>query len=112
MKYKHLSLLLLGCIICANTFSQPTIIKQKAIGGNGPDDLSMISLTKDGGLIGGGTSESNKSGDKTQNGRGYQDYWVVKLDKASNIQWDKTIGGNMEDFFSAVQQTDDGGYIL
>jgi len=39
-------------------------------------------LTNDGGLIAGGISLSNISGEKTENNRsaGYPDYWVVKYD--------------------------------
>jgi hypothetical protein len=29
---------------------------------------------------------------KTQNSRGNDDYWVVKLDENRNIIWDKTYG--------------------
>jgi len=34
--------------------------------------------TFDGGYILGGFSESNKSGNKSENSRGNADYWVVK----------------------------------
>src|SRR6478672_3972940 len=112
MTHKHLSLLLLGGIAYANTFSQPTIVAQKALGGKFSESVGAISLTKDGGLIAGGYSYSNKSGDKTQNSRGESDYWVVKLDKSRNIQWEKTIGGVIDDNLYALHQTRDGGYIL
>ena len=84
----------------------------KTIGGNSNDDLTAIQQTNDGGYILGGYSFSSKSGNKSENGRGFADYWVVKLDRNGNFQWDKTVGGNDEDFFSSLQQTKDGGYIL
>ena len=28
------------------------------------------------------------------------------------IQWQNTIGGNLQDFLSSIQQTPDGGFIL
>jgi hypothetical protein len=37
-------------------------------------------------------SSSGISGEKTQNSRGNDDYWVVKLDENRNIIWDKTYG--------------------
>jgi len=37
---------------------------------------------------------------------------VVKLDASGNIQWQNTIGGNIDDLLYSVQQTSDGGYIL
>jgi hypothetical protein len=84
----------------------------KTLGGNNRNELSALQQTSDGGYMLGGSSISNKSGDKTEDSRGASDYWAVKLDAAGNKQWDKTIGGNGEDFLSALQQTIDGGYCL
>src|SRR5258707_691962 len=43
---------------------------QKTIGGNSYDDLRSISQTLDGGYILGGTSDSDSSGNKTENSMG------------------------------------------
>jgi hypothetical protein len=56
-------------------------------------------LTKDSGVVLGGSSYSDISGEKTQNNRGQLDYWVVKLNSLNQIQWNKTIGGNGGDYF-------------
>jgi len=112
VKYKFTTLLFLAGIVYTNAFAQPTIKAQKTIGGNTEDMFTSMYLTKDGGLIAGGYSGSNKSGEKTENSRGGSDYWVVKLDRLGKIQWDKTIGGNSSDELSSLQQTSDGGYIL
>ena len=85
---------------------------QNTIGGNGFDDLGSLQQTADGGYILGGKSNSNISGDKTENSQGVLDYWVVKLDASGNIQWQNTIGGNGFDELISLQQTADGGYIL
>ncbi len=86
---------------------------QNTIGGDGGDFLVFIQQTADGGYILGGGSESNISGDKTENSwGGSYDYWVVKLDATGDIQWQNTIGGNAEDGTSSLQQTADGGYII
>ncbi len=91
----------------------PAIQWQHTIGGNGVDWLGLGSLqTADGGYILGGYSESGLSGDKTENGFGYGDYWVLKLDTLGAIQWQNTIGGTSEDHLFTFQQTTDGGYIL
>ena len=85
----------------------------KTIGGNDYDLNSGVQITRDGGLILAGFSGSNKSGEKSEDNRGVQsDYWIVKLDKRGNIQWDKTIGGSIDDYGRGVQQTDDGGYVI
>ncbi|MBK7853782.1 MAG: hypothetical protein IPJ79_01700 [Bacteroidetes bacterium] len=89
-----------------------TIQWQNTIGGNNWDRLFSIQQTTDGGYILGGWSDSNISGDKTEDCNGFPDYWIVKTDGSGNIQWQNTIGGNSTDILSSVKQTADGGYIL
>jgi hypothetical protein len=84
----------------------------KTIGGSLGDELTAMQQTSDGGYILGGFSSSSKSGEKTQDGKGLLDFWIVKIDAIGNIQWDKTIGGSDYDQLSRIQQTTDGGYIL
>ncbi|TKK65547.1 hypothetical protein FC093_19715 [Ilyomonas limi] len=105
-------LLFTTAFITTVALAQPRIKHQGVIGGNEDDQFSSMYLTKDGGLIVNGTSNSNISDQKTQNSRGNGDYWIVKLDSAGNIQWDKTIGGTDYDGLTDLQQTSDGGYIL
>lgn len=83
---------------------------QNTIGGNSFESCTSIAPTTDGGYICGGYSESGISGDKTENTQGYEDYWVIKLDSAGNIQWQNTIGGSIVDELFSVVQAADGGY--
>lgn len=85
---------------------------QQSFGGDENDFLTAGALTKDGGYILGGYSESSESGDKTTKSFGLADYWVLKLDAAGNIQWQKTIGGYGNDELISIIQTHDGGYLL
>jgi hypothetical protein len=85
---------------------------QKTIGGTLDDRLWFVNQTTDGGYILGGHSNSNISGNKTENRVGGADYWVVKTDSLGNIQWQNTIGGTNDDYLYSMQQTSDGGYIL
>ncbi|MEO6166762.1 MAG: T9SS type A sorting domain-containing protein [Chitinophagales bacterium] len=85
---------------------------QNTIGGTLNDYLAAIEQTSDGGYILGGFSSSGISGDKTEASLGGDDYWIVKLDNAGNIEWQNTIGGSNSDFLYAAQQTADGGYII
>jgi hypothetical protein len=85
---------------------------QNTIGGNNSDDFFSIDQTADGGYILGGYSQSDSSGDKTENGIGEEDCWVIKLDSAGNIQWENTIGGTLEDELLTLKHTADKGYIL
>jgi hypothetical protein len=88
------------------------IIWQNTIGGAFGEELTSLTPTIDGGILVGGSSYSNISGDKTENSKGGTDYWFVKLDGEGIVQWDKTLGGNGEDYLNDIQQTADGGYIL
>ncbi|WP_420150521.1 hypothetical protein, partial [Spirosoma sp.] len=45
----------------------------------GAEEITSIAVAPDGGFLLGGTSGSNASGDKSQDSRGYIDYWVVKV---------------------------------
>ena len=86
---------------------------QKAFGGTGTEVLYTVLQTADGGYILGGYSNSSASlPDKTENSRGGNDYWIVKLNNNGVKEWDKTIGGNDEDRLASIDQTSDGGYIL
>lgn len=84
----------------------------KTIGGKYKDELKSIEQTKDDGFIIGGYSNSPESGEKSQKSFGFGDYWVLKLDKEGNIQWQETIGGDKDDNLFALTQTNDGGYII
>jgi hypothetical protein len=92
--------------------STGSIVWQKTIGGTGSDELFDLIPTIDGGYILGGRSASNISGEKTENARGYYDYWIVKLNGNGTTAWQKTIGGSQDDVLKSIQQTIDGGYIL
>ena len=90
----------------------PSIIWQKTIGGNAMDLVYSLKLTTDGGYVLGGYSNSNASGEKSENSRGGLDAWIVKTNGNGSIVWDKTIGGNGDDFLTSVQETSDGGFII
>ncbi len=85
---------------------------QNTIGGSGMDRIYCVQQTSDKGYILGGQSNSNVSGDKTENSNGDNDFWIVKTDSFGNIQWQNTIGGDNEDQFTCLEQTIDKGYIL
>lgn len=85
---------------------------QVTLGGNGQEKLHSIQITRDGGFILGGTSSSDKSFEKNEEGYGNLDYWVVKLDRLGKIEWQKTYGGIYADELRSIATTFDGGYIL
>lgn len=83
---------------------------KKALGGSGDDVGTYVQQTADGGYIIAGNTTSN-DGDVSGN-HGNSDAWVVKLNSAGNIQWQKTYGGLSNEAANSVQQLADGGYIL
>lgn len=91
---------------------------QKTFGGRGQDDLVSVALTRDGGYILAGSSnsdvskEANVKQEKKENSRGNMDYWIIKLDSNGNEQWQKTYGGQYADLLRSIEVTKDGGYIL
>lgn len=85
---------------------------QKTFGGSGSETINSAVQTGDGGYILGGISDSNISGNKTENSKGDSDYWIIKLDALGTIQWQKTIGGNRSEGISSIEETTDGGYIV
>lgn len=90
-----LSLLILT--LNAHAFSQITINSQKTIGGTAADGLNLAGYDSSGNKILVGQSSSDTSFDKTEDSRGGNDIWIVKLDPNNNIIWDKTIGGDNEE---------------
>lgn len=88
----------------------PSIQWQKSLGGSVTDYASSIQQTTDGGYIVAGQSSSS-DGDVSVN-HGQRDYWIVKLDTAGALVWQKDLGGSDNDEANSIQQTADGGYIV
>ncbi|MCW3125845.1 MAG: hypothetical protein JWO03_1503 [Bacteroidetes bacterium] len=84
----------------------------KRFGGSGGDFLYTLKQTMDGGYILGGRSSSGISGDKTQDCRGLDDYWIVKTDGNGTKQWDKRFGSIWDEACVDILQTPEGGYLL
>ncbi|QMU31034.1 T9SS type A sorting domain-containing protein [Adhaeribacter radiodurans] len=84
----------------------------KTYGGSENDNLSSLQQTSDGGYILGGNSEPSESGDISEASKGFEDYWIVKLNAAGKKEWDKIIGGDSYDYLTSVHQTSDGGFTL
>lgn len=88
-----------------------TIEWQKSLGGSGSDASYNIQQTKEGGYIVAGTSNSINNGD-VSGSHGSDDFWVVKINYAGTIEWQKSYGGNNSDISQSIKQTQDGGYIV
>jgi type IX secretion system substrate protein len=85
---------------------------QKSFGGSGSDFLQSLKCTPDGGFILAGTSNSHKGLDKTADGYGGNDYWVIKLNAKGEAEWQQSYGGPGQDDMVSVVATRDGGYLI
>ncbi|NNV56759.1 T9SS type A sorting domain-containing protein [Limnovirga soli] len=88
------------------------VVWDHCYGGGNEDYLTCLKPTKDSGYIMGGYSYSPAEYEKTDSFIGSNDYWIVKMDKDGNKTFDKTLGGDLSDYQTDVQETFDGGYIL
>jgi hypothetical protein len=88
-----------------------SIVWQKCYGGPAADRAYAIRQTSDNGYIVAGSTASSSEGDVGVN-HGGNDYWLLKLNSSGDLEWQQCYGGSGNDRAYAVQQTDDGGYIL
>ncbi len=73
-------------------------------GGANDDWAEALVQTNNGGYAVAGSTSSY--------GVGGNDFWLVKIDAAGNMEWNKTYGGTADEVTEALIQTDDGGYAL
>jgi hypothetical protein len=107
--------------ICSN--SNVSNVNNKLYGGNSTEFFTrgtydgdghpvVINLTSDGGYILAGATLSSANGNVIDTNHGGYDIWVVKFDASGNIQWQKLLGGDLDEYAFQIQQTSDGGYII
>ncbi len=105
----------------------------RTFGGSNNDNLAALITATNGDYLLGGTSASNISGEKSQNTRAREDYWVVRVNAGGTKVWDRTFGGILDTYenggcdpstgedcnyyfgsslLSALVTTPDGGFLL
>lgn len=85
------------------------LLWQKPLGGSGYESSNAITVTNDGDIVLTGISQSNDgdvSGNTTKD-----DNWIVRLDKAGNLRWQKLISRTNIYEFTAITATNDGGVV-
>jgi hypothetical protein len=83
-------------------------IWERALGGMGQDFLTFIHPTADGGCFVGGSSQSGADGNKASPNYGNNDWWLIKLNADGTKQWDKSYGGDGDDFLKGMLPYRDG----
>jgi len=89
----------------ADPIEEPIVLTwAKTYGGAGDDKAHSIQQTPEGGYIMAGETKSF--------GAGRSDFWVLRLDASGEIIWQKTYGGEHNDFAFSIKNTLDGGYVV
>lgn len=81
---------------------------QMSFGADGVDLLQKIIPSGDMGYLLAGTSNSGISGVKSEENRGKNDLWLIKINAKGMIEWEKTIGGSGDDKLMSVTRLSDG----
>jgi hypothetical protein len=79
------------------------------------DQLSTIvgmEGTKDGNYIIAGGTYSNITEDKSEDGKGSYDAWIIKIQPEGSIIWDKTIGGSGWESISVIKELSNQQLVL
>jgi hypothetical protein len=88
------------------------LVWQKTIGGTQDDNLFTVTATKDGGFIVGGNSNSSTSTTKTRGSEKGSDFWVVKFDAESSIQWQESYNYGEYDVLTSIIENIDETYLI
>lgn len=97
-------------ILTTSLTAQPAIQWQKSQGGSNFDEAYAVLETNDGGYIAAGLTVSS-NGD-IAGFHGGIDFLVVKYNNLGTVVWLKTYGGSGIDWAYALENTQDGGYIV
>jgi hypothetical protein len=77
------------------------------VGATGPSDAQSVQLTTDGGYVVAGIAYTTRS-----LGTAIPDAWILKLDAAGNVVWQRTYGGSDADYALSIEPLADGGYVV
>ena len=86
------------------------LLWRKFFGGSNNDRSFGVLNANDGGFILSGASESDDF--DISNSKGSYDFWVVKVDKNGNFEWEQSFGGTGIEQSHDIAKTADGNYVL
>ncbi|MEM2157376.1 MAG: hypothetical protein QXQ05_12515, partial [Candidatus Jordarchaeales archaeon] len=80
------------------------IVWQKAYGGKKNDEAHSVAIDEDRNIVVAGSTETF--------GAGKSDVWVLKLNEYGDALWQRTYGGEGDDFAEDVTVDDDGNIVV
>lgn len=86
------------------TDARGDLVWDKPIGGSDNERAYSVDRTKDGGFI--------IVGETSSYGAGSYDIWLIKMNSAGEMAWEKTIGTAEREGAYAVRETSDNGFII
>ncbi|MBI2930264.1 MAG: hypothetical protein HYY16_01315 [Planctomycetes bacterium] len=81
-----------------------SILWEKSLGGSSMDGIYSVRALSDGGCVAAGITLTF--------GAGLRDAWLMRLDSAGQVVWQKTYGATGNDSASCVRATGDGGFLV
>ncbi len=90
-------------------------IWDKRYGSPGSTDMAespYLQLTSGGGFIIAGTSDGEVGYEKSAPRKGVVDFWVLKCDSLGTKLWDRTFGGDKNEYLNVFNKLSDGNYLL
>ena len=116
-KHVTIAVLVIFCLGCSSNDDgngsgfQNQIDSIFTFGGSQNESAQAIAKTSDGGYVILGHAQS-MDGDITDKQDDSFDFWVLKFDSESSLQWSKTYGGTEDDRGRDIIQTTDGGFAI
>ena len=89
--------------------SSGNLVWQKSYGGSKDESANSIINAKKGYLVAGYTASNDSDVSKNH---GSCDFWILEIDYAGKIVWERTYGGDNHDICNSIISAKDSGYIL
>ncbi len=92
--------------------NQGTVVWEKSYGGKGNDELADMIVTRDGGFLLAGSSDSPPEGTKSASLGEGSDIWLIKTDPSGNPVWQQSVDMGAVDIPSKIMETEPGDFLI
>jgi len=111
MKVTLTYLLLIAAYLGYTQNQEISINWERAYGGTEEEAAYTLTSTSDGGFAFAGFTSSH-NGDIQSGNFQSRDFWVVKIEKDGQIEWEKTYGGSGDDIAYAILELEDKSFLI